>query len=427
MRPVVRLLFVMLMAISALLGVRHLLHRLDDLSRARKGASPGAVDHFVSLHRAAKKDRRGRLLVPATAPPLFAIADIHGDLPRARRALAHAGVVSPKTGDWTAGAATLVQTGDIVDRGPDTLAIYNMTATLAAQASEQGGSVVRLLGNHEYMNALLDWRYVDPADTAKYPHPSASNRVADWSARRDFPVLPSSDNSMESSTTGERMLVDYGVTYLDPVYGAHFMHAGLSRGVVEAGMRVDAIGQEFLHGVLTGRLERNSPPSGADDPSRNKSPHPSPWKPKHRAFWAGEEGPMWYRGFAVDTNEKRVCEEADWVLDNLWKTAPGVKERSAKLRFRQGNFLVMGHTPQFDGALVRCSGRVLLIDTGMSRAYGGRAVVLELAPSPQPLGHRPSFELEEPGDDQVEWREVGVRLHYDDTKTAQHVPIHTEL
>lgn len=41
------------------------------------------------------------------------------------------------------------------------------------------------------------------------------------------------------------------------------------------------------------------------------------------------------------------------------------------------DFLVMGHTPQFGGALSRCGGRILLIDTGLSSAYEGRPVVLE--------------------------------------------------
>lgn len=41
------------------------------------------------------------------------------------------------------------------------------------------------------------------------------------------------------------------------------------------------------------------------------------------------------------------------------------------------DFLVMGHTPQFEGAVTRCGGRVMLIDTGLSSAYGGRPVVLE--------------------------------------------------
>ena len=223
------------------------------------------------------------------------------------------------------------------------------------------------------------------------------------------------------------MLAHYGVTHLDPIYGAHFMHAGLSREVVESGMRVDAIGQAFLHGVLTGRLERHAPPAGAARPFADGLTRPRPWTSEHHAFWAGDKGPMWYRGFAVDDDERRVCDEADWVLRHLWKTAPGEKRRSAKPRFRQANFLVMGHTPQFDGALVRCSGQVLLIDTGMSRAYGGRAVVLELSPSSTPLAAKPRFEVDEPGDDEIDWREVRVRLHYDDTKIAQHVPIHTEL
>ena len=42
-------------------------------------------------------------------PPLFSIADIHGDYPRALAALVHAGVVDQQ-GNWNAGNATFVKT-----------------------------------------------------------------------------------------------------------------------------------------------------------------------------------------------------------------------------------------------------------------------------------------------------------------------------
>jgi hypothetical protein len=46
--------------------------------------------------------------IDTTIPPLFAIADIHGDYPRALAALIHAGVVDEQ-GDWKAGNATFVR------------------------------------------------------------------------------------------------------------------------------------------------------------------------------------------------------------------------------------------------------------------------------------------------------------------------------
>lgn len=46
-------------------------------------------------------------------PSLFAIADIHGDYPKALAALVHAGVVD-SNGDWSAGNATFVRALDPV-------------------------------------------------------------------------------------------------------------------------------------------------------------------------------------------------------------------------------------------------------------------------------------------------------------------------
>jgi hypothetical protein len=45
--------------------------------------------------------------IDTSIPPLFSMADIHGDYPRALAALVHAGVVDEQ-GDWKAGNATFV-------------------------------------------------------------------------------------------------------------------------------------------------------------------------------------------------------------------------------------------------------------------------------------------------------------------------------
>jgi hypothetical protein len=53
--------------------------------------------------------------VDISIPSLFAMADIHGDYPRALAALHHAGVVD-EHGDWKAGNATFVCTRNLAMR-----------------------------------------------------------------------------------------------------------------------------------------------------------------------------------------------------------------------------------------------------------------------------------------------------------------------
>jgi 3',5'-cyclic AMP phosphodiesterase CpdA len=60
--------------------------------------------------------------------------------------------------DWIGGTDILVQTGDIVDRGTYAGGIYRLMRKLRGQAASVGGEVVSILGNHEIMNAIGDWR-----------------------------------------------------------------------------------------------------------------------------------------------------------------------------------------------------------------------------------------------------------------------------
>lgn len=90
---------------------------------------------------------------------LVAVGDLHGDFANAQRVLKMAQVID-ESGAWSGSTDIFVQTGDIVDRGPDTLVLYQMMETLRAQAKATGGEVVSTLGNHEVMNAIGDWRSV---------------------------------------------------------------------------------------------------------------------------------------------------------------------------------------------------------------------------------------------------------------------------
>lgn len=278
--------------------------------------------HLPSPTTTTPRESLAALVVPEWSSDLFAIADIHGDYPRAHAALMHAGVVDVD-GVWIAGNATLVQTGDIVDRGPDTQKLYRWMRNLTEQAVSYGGNVVKLWGNHEFMNAAHDWRYVDPRDIDTFPEPREQSRLEAFSTH---------------GSIGRDWLLDYAVTYRDPIYKAHFMHAGLNVDHVRE--PTNEIGRDFMETLLSGKR------------------HHGDWSDEERWFWSGE-GPMWYRGYAL-LPDAEACEVAEKVMAVL-----------------DAQFLVMGHTPQFDGALTRCGGRVLLIDTGLSSAYGGRPVVLQ--------------------------------------------------
>ncbi len=112
-------------------------------------------------------------MVPAGARPqaapqrIVAIGDLHGDHDAWRAIARSAGLVDAK-GKWAAGNATLVQMGDVVDRGPDSLKIIRDLMSLQREAPKRGGRVIVLLGNHEAMMMTSDLRYVHPGEYAVF-------------------------------------------------------------------------------------------------------------------------------------------------------------------------------------------------------------------------------------------------------------------
>ncbi len=80
---------------------------------------------------------------------VFAASDLHGQLAATDRLLARAGLTDGAEA-WTAPPGTaLVITGDLVDRGPNSVGLVRRMASLRDQAPARGGMVVLLEGNHE--------------------------------------------------------------------------------------------------------------------------------------------------------------------------------------------------------------------------------------------------------------------------------------
>ena len=102
---------------------------------------------------------------PAKPAParIVAVGDLHGDYDAWPAIAQAAGLVDAK-GRWAGGTATLVQMGDVADRGPDSLKIIRHLMKLQREARGKGGQVIVLVGNHEAMNMTGDLRYVHPGE-----------------------------------------------------------------------------------------------------------------------------------------------------------------------------------------------------------------------------------------------------------------------
>lgn len=82
---------------------------------------------------------------------VIAIGSVHGDLMAFKNTLYFNGVIN-RSGYWVAGNRTVVQTGDLIDKGPNDKKILEFVYNIQEEALENGGEWVQLLGNHEYLN-----------------------------------------------------------------------------------------------------------------------------------------------------------------------------------------------------------------------------------------------------------------------------------
>lgn len=112
---------------------------------------------------------------PAAPHRLVAVGDLHGDLAAMRAVLRAAGAIDDHD-HWAGGDLVVVQTGDVLDRGDGERQILDLSARLETEAQAAGGAWIPLIGNHELMNSVGDFRYVTAAGMRAFdgaPPPAA--------------------------------------------------------------------------------------------------------------------------------------------------------------------------------------------------------------------------------------------------------------
>ena len=89
-----------------------------------------------------------------TTERVVAVGDVHGAFDNFVAILRAAQVIDNRN-RWSGRRTVLVQTGDILDRGPDSRKAIDLLRRLERDAQRAGGRVVSLLGNHELMRRAL--------------------------------------------------------------------------------------------------------------------------------------------------------------------------------------------------------------------------------------------------------------------------------
>lgn len=357
---------------------------------------------------------------------VVAVADVHGSLGSLKAILQRTGLID-EADRWTGGRTTLVQTGDITDRGAEVRRVLDLLMSLERQAPKSGGRVMALLGNHEVMNLLGDTRDVGLEAYASFADGESEKRRE--RAYQDYEELARSRAgaggevpAVYTQTRDEWMAarplgwVEYREAFgPDGVYGAWlrrrpifavvsrtlFMHAGPDPAVVpairvkdadrqvrdeirrfdrfrdrlvSAGLALPFFSMDEVIQAAAGQVEAaNAVVAAAKAEGR---------EPDFSGFDIGllreaaammeidqwvvidPQGPMWYRGYA---------------------DAPEADLEAVLAPFFQRNGIAriaVGHTPQRDGRITaRLGGRILLMDTGMlTEVYKGRPSALDLEP-----------------------------------------------
>ncbi len=357
---------------------------------------------------------------------IVAIGDVHGDYDALVGILQQARLIDANR-NWNGGKATLVQTGDFLDRGPKVREVMDLLMALEKEAPKKGGRVVVLLGNHEVMNIIGDLRDVSGAAYASFATPDSERKRAvaakarwDWQKAQgaaDGPPAISEDTVkarwLETHLPG---FVEHreafgrlgkygkwlrGKPAVAQIAGTVFLHGGISPALaswrpIDVNTRVrDEIAlfdraidqmmalrwipihstlQEVVEGAQT-RLDQMKAEAARHStrigPGKQDEIAEERRQIKFLEDFLGlqgwlvnhPEGPLWFRGYA------------------LWGDEEGAPKAAEAFKALGISQMVIGHTPQTDGRIrARFGGKVFLIDTGMYTGYYkyGRASALEI-------------------------------------------------
>jgi hypothetical protein len=283
-----------------------------------------------------------------TAERIVAIGDVHGAYDAFVTILREAGLVDGRA-RWTGGRATLVQLGDVVDRGADSRKVLDLLRRLEREAERGGGRVIALVGNHETMRMIGDFRDVSAGEYAAFRSPDSSglrdaayevvlaeNMARARAAKAEFDQGAFRKQFFDETPLGLVEMVrafgpagEYGEWLrrhhaIARINGIVFVHGGVSPAKA-------AQGCEGLNAAIRAEIDTVK----LTDPNITET------------LVAGADGPLWYRGLVVEPTV--TADEVDGILGALGARA-----------------MVVGHSVSPDRRIrSHFDGRIFQTDTGM--------------------------------------------------------------
>ena len=99
----------------------------------------------------------------STSAEVVALGDVHGGHARLVALLTKAGLIRAEASEtagyvWTGANRVLVCTGDLIDKGDQSIPVLDLVMSLERQAAAAGGEVIVTLGNHEAEFLAKPWR-----------------------------------------------------------------------------------------------------------------------------------------------------------------------------------------------------------------------------------------------------------------------------
>jgi hypothetical protein len=283
-----------------------------------------------------------------TTERIVAVGDIHGAFEQFVAILRTAGLIDNRN-RWTGKKAVLVQTGDVVDRGPDSRKALDLLRKLEGEAQRAGGRVYALLGNHELMRLVSDWRYVSQGETDAF-------KTGDSVDLRERALTVFSAEAEKTAKAAGKPFdpASYREQFLKelPLGSLEMRFAFDAKGEYGAWVRQRAAvarinGILFLHGGISEPVSMMGCEGVNAAVRKDLLSLPIPLEQVASLFSASETGPLWYRGLASEP-ESSLTPTLDVILERM-------KARA----------VVIGHTTVAGKLTPRLGGRVILIDTGM--------------------------------------------------------------
>ncbi|NTW23740.1 MAG: metallophosphoesterase [Lentimicrobium sp.] len=247
---------------------------------------------------------------------IIAISDVHGQYRKYTDILKANGIIDNDL-NWNFGKGHLVFLGDAFDRGDMVTELLWHLFTLEKQAEKAGGMVHILPGNHDDMALNGDQRYMNE----KY-------RKVEALTQTRYSDLYSGNSVLGKWLRNKPVMIT--------INEMTFVHGGISIDMVRMKIPVKQANKLFSGKIIGKEL-------AADN------------KNKQVELLAGDNGPLWYRGYFEDST---FCESR---LDSI-------------LNFYQSKQIIVGHTT-FKKIKGLYKNRIVGIDAGLGYNQPGEVLI----------------------------------------------------